>query len=139
MVYHIYRAILAKYLRDAAHLFNHQNAHFYRPTLQKRNAFSSQRVQIHVCKYTQACMSKQRARARAQVYMCGYVCVYMCVTKDRKRVACTARIDAYVSACASNGLPPLWNTHLHITDDNRGTHTPAIKYHARVCLSYFSP
>lgn len=138
MVYHIYRAILAKYLRDAAHLFNHQNAHLYQPTLQKRNAFSSQRVQIHVCKYTQACMSKQRARARAR--MCADTCVYMCVcvTKDRKRVACTARIDAHVSACASNGLPPLWNTHLHTTDAIT-THTPAIKYHARVCLSYFSP
>lgn len=68
IMYHIYRAILAKYLRDAAHLFNHQNAHLYQPTLQKRNAFSSQdtRVQIYVGVYVET--------ARAHMCMCVCMC-----------------------------------------------------------------
>lgn len=127
----IYRAILAKYLRDAAHLFNHQNAHLDQPTLQKRNAFSFQdtRVQIYVGVYVEV------TNARA---MCVCMRVCICVTKDRERVACTARIDAHVGACASNGLPPLRNTHPRTTVAIT-THTPDVKYHARVCLSYFSP
>lgn len=93
----------------------------------------------NVYKYTCANIRRRVCRSvRAHVYVRIYVCICVCVTKDRKRVACTARIDAYVSACASNGLPPLWNTHLHTTGAIT-THTPAIKYHARVCLSYFSP
>lgn len=100
--------ILTKYLRDVPHLSNHQNV--LPSTLQKRNAFSFRdtRVQLYVCmcvytKHESVCMR-----------VCGCVCVCVCVTKNRERVACTARIDAHVRACALDVFPPLRYAHSHI-------------------------
>jgi len=79
------------------HLSNHQNV--LPSTLQKRNAFSFQDTCVQMYVHVQ---NDARMYVRARM-----LCVYTCVTKDRERVACTARIDAHVGACALDAFPPL--------------------------------
>lgn len=74
-------------------------------------------------------------------YTCANVRMDVCararvrVTKDRERVACTARIDAHVRACALGVLSTLTKR----TPTHQGmitTHTRTVKYHV---FRYFSP
>lgn len=138
MCYIVLCTILTKYLRDVPHLSNHQNV--LPSTLQKRNAFSFQdtRVQMYVYVYVQ---SDARVCVCALVRRYASVCVCMCMYACNKGQRKGSVYSSYWRPRRSMRVGCLSTLTIR-TLTHRGTittHTRAVKYHGRVCLSYFSP